>query len=76
MLCNIIQNTKEHGAGVLGPNWKGLYQLAKQVQVATYRLEELDGTSIKHPWNADHFAKLSVKVNSCVLCNISLGVLC
>ena len=57
VLRKVVQNTKEQGAGVLGPNWEGPYKIAKQVQAATYCLEELDGTPIKHPWNADHRRK-------------------
>ena len=57
VLRKVVQNTKEQGAGVLGPNWEGPYKIAKQVQATTYCLEELDGTPIKHPWNADHLRK-------------------
>ena len=57
VLLKVVQNTKERGAGVLGPNWKGPYRVAIQVQTATCLLEELDGTPIKQPWNADHLQK-------------------
>ena len=55
VLQKVVQNTQDRSAGVLGPNWEGPYVIAAQIHDATYKLEELDGTPIKHPWNAAQF---------------------
>ena len=54
ILRKVFQNTQVHGAGVLGPNWEGPYRVRQVIRDGTYRLEEMDGTEIKHPWNAEH----------------------
>ena len=57
VLRKIVQNTKEKQSGTLGPNWEGPYKVTERIQDATYKLEELDGTPVKHLWNADHLKK-------------------
>ena len=43
VLRRVIQNTKEAGAGKLGPNWEG-----------PYKLQARDGRNIHNSWNATH----------------------
>ena len=42
VLRKVTPNTRDHDAGVLGPNWEGPYRVIKQIQSATYELEKLD----------------------------------
>ena len=38
VLRRVFQNTKEVGAGKLGPNWEGLYKITKIVGHGAYKL--------------------------------------
>ena len=38
VLCRVLQNTKEAGAGKLGPNWEGPYKITKIVGHGAYKL--------------------------------------
>ena len=50
-------NTKEANAGALGPTWEGPYRVKEIVRPGTYRLEDLNGRILPHPWNAEHLRK-------------------
>ena len=54
VLRRVFQNTQVQGAGVLGPNWEGLYRVRKVIHDGTFYIEHTDGTPICHPWNAEH----------------------
>ncbi|MGV7343334.1 hypothetical protein PJI17_32060, partial [Mycobacterium kansasii] len=48
-------NINETSAGTLGPNWDGPYIVSSTILPGTYRLENLSGQLLPHPWNAKHF---------------------
>ncbi|XP_038688375.1 uncharacterized protein LOC119987518 [Tripterygium wilfordii] len=54
VLRKVFQNTKEVGAGKLGPNWEGPYQITKVVGHGAYKLQDRDGRNIPNSWNAIH----------------------
>ena len=39
VLRRVFQNTKEVGAGKLGPNWEGPYKISKVVGQGAYKLQ-------------------------------------
>ncbi len=43
--------------GVFSPNWEGPFRVKKPVMSGSYELEELDGSPLPHPWNADKLRK-------------------
>ena len=57
VLRQVFQNTKEPGAGALGYSWEGPYQITEVLRLGAYRLANLAGIPIKHPWNAEHIKK-------------------
>ena len=57
VLRQVFQNTKEHGARALGYSWEGPYQVTEVLRSGAYRLANLAGVSIRHPWNAEHLKK-------------------
>ena len=54
VLKKVLQNTKEQGSGSLGPTWEGPYRIIKVVRPGTYRLEDMAGGVLLHPWNVEH----------------------
>ena len=54
VLRRVFQNTKETGAGKLGPNWEGPYKITKVVGHGAYKLQARDGRDIHNSWNATH----------------------
>ena len=54
VLRRVFQNTKEAGAGKLGPNWEGPYKITKIIGQGAYRLQAEDGREIGNSWNATH----------------------
>ena len=54
VLRRVFQNTKEVGAGKLGPNWEGPYKITKIVGHRAYKLQARDGCDIHNSWNATH----------------------
>ena len=54
VLRRVMLNTRELNAGSLGPTWEGPYQVVDIVCLRTYRLQELSGELLPHPWNAEH----------------------
>ena len=54
VLRRVFQNTKEAGAGKLGPNWEGPYQITRVVGQRAYKLRTADGRDISNSWNAVH----------------------
>ena len=47
-------NTKEQGAGSLGPTWEGPYKIVKVVRLGTFKLEDMTEKNVLHPWNVEH----------------------
>ncbi|KAG7559468.1 Ribonuclease H domain [Arabidopsis thaliana x Arabidopsis arenosa] len=47
----VFDNTKEEGAGKLGINWEGPYQITEKIRNGVYRLQDLDGNPVQRPWN-------------------------
>ena len=54
VLRRVFQNTKEAGAGKLGPNWEGPYKVTKIVSQGAYKLQAQDVRNIHNSWNATH----------------------
>ena len=54
VLIKIFQSTKEQNTGVLGPKWEGPYRVVEIVRPGTYRLEDMNGVMLPHPWNVEH----------------------
>ena len=54
VLRKVMNNTKELGAGPLGPNWEGPYKVIDILHPGTYQLEDMNGKSLPHPWNVEH----------------------
>lgn len=48
---------QEPGLGWFGPKCYGLFKITRVARPGTYRLADLDGTVLGHPWNADHFKR-------------------
>ena len=53
ILRKVLPNTKEVNDGVLGPNWEGLYVIAKVLRPGTYRIKRLDDKMVPRSWNAE-----------------------
>ena len=51
VLRKVFQNTQEPGVRAFGPNWEGLYKVTQIVQLGVYKLEDLGGKALGHPWN-------------------------
>ena len=56
-LRQVFQNTKEPGAGALGYSWEGPYQVTEVLRSGAYRLVNLIGVPIRHPWSTEHLKK-------------------
>ncbi|KAK0589707.1 hypothetical protein LWI29_017611 [Acer saccharum] len=54
VLRRVFQNTREEGAGKLGPTWEGPYQVTDIVGRGAYKLRGLDGRELHNSWNAIH----------------------
>ena len=54
VLRQVFLHTQEPGAGKLGATWEGPYQVIDIVRPGTYRLADLAGIELLHPWNAEH----------------------
>ena len=48
----VTQNTRISLEGSFRANWEGPYRIDKPVGSGAYRLLHIDGTIVKHPWNA------------------------
>ncbi|CAL9217600.1 unnamed protein product, partial [Arabidopsis halleri] len=57
VLRRVFDNTKEEGAGKLGINWEGPYQITEKVRNGVYRLQDLDGNPVQRPWNIINLKK-------------------
>ncbi|GFY87521.1 hypothetical protein Acr_05g0011600 [Actinidia rufa] len=57
VLRKVTQSTKEPNAGKLGPTWEGPYKVVKVSRPGTYWLEDPNGKTLLHPWNAEHLKK-------------------
>ncbi|KAG7548068.1 Ribonuclease H domain [Arabidopsis suecica] len=56
VLRRVFDNTKE-GAGKLGINWEGPYQITEKIRNGVYRLQDLDGNPVQRPWNIINLKK-------------------
>ena len=54
VLHRVFQNTKDPGAGKLGPTWEGPYKISKVVGQGAYKLQSQDGSNISNSWNTVH----------------------
>ena len=52
VLRRVTQNTRVSSEGSFGANWEGPFRIDKPVGSGAYRLLYMDGTIVKHPWNA------------------------
>ncbi|KAG7552326.1 Retrotransposon gag domain [Arabidopsis thaliana x Arabidopsis arenosa] len=57
VLRRVFDNTKEEGAGKLGLNWEGPYQITEKVRNGVYRLQDLDGNPVQRSWNIINLKK-------------------
>ncbi|KAG7533312.1 Zinc finger CCHC-type [Arabidopsis thaliana x Arabidopsis arenosa] len=57
VLRRVFDNTKEEGAGKLGINWEGPYQITEKVRNGVYRLKDLDGNPVQRFWNIINLKK-------------------
>ncbi|GFY97882.1 hypothetical protein Acr_12g0004230 [Actinidia rufa] len=57
VLRKVTLSTKEPNVGKLGPTWEGPYKVTKVSRPGTYWLEDMNGKTLPHPWNADHLKK-------------------
>ncbi|KAG7579116.1 Integrase catalytic core [Arabidopsis thaliana x Arabidopsis arenosa] len=57
VLRRVFDNTKEEGAGKLGINWEGPYQITEKVRNGVYRLKDLDGNPVQRSWNIINLKK-------------------
>ena len=57
VLKKVILATKDSREGKLGPNWEGPYLITEVVRPGTYRIQDLEGKVLPHPWNAEHLKK-------------------
>ena len=57
VLRRIFLSTRDPGAGVLGPNWEGPYEIEVVIQPGVFKLARLAGGSIPRAWNAEHLRK-------------------
>ncbi|CAL2239164.1 unnamed protein product [Prunus armeniaca] len=44
-------------AGTLGANWEGPYRVLEIARPGTYRLADINGKKLPHPWNTEHLRK-------------------
>ncbi|KAG7552339.1 Ribonuclease H-like superfamily [Arabidopsis thaliana x Arabidopsis arenosa] len=59
VLRRVFDNTKEEGAGKLGINWEGPYQITEKIRNGVYHLQELDGNPVQRPWNIINLKKFN-----------------
>ena len=43
--------------GKLGANWEGPYKIIQVLTPGTYKLEDMQGKALPHPWNIQHLRK-------------------
>ncbi|XP_021827212.1 uncharacterized protein LOC110767855 [Prunus avium] len=54
VLRKVLPGTRDPTAGTLGANWEGPYTVTDIARPGTYRLAQLNGKALPHPWNAEH----------------------
>ena len=60
VLKKVNQSTRVAQDGKLGPNWEGPYEVTGSTRKGTYRLKQLDGKELPHPWHVEHLRKYYV----------------
>ena len=54
VLRKTFQNTKDHSAGKVSPQWEGPYLIDVEAGKGAYWLATLDGDVLQRSWNALH----------------------
>ena len=54
VLKKVMINTKEQGAGSLGPTWEEPYKIITLVHPGTFKLDYMAGKVLLHSWNVEH----------------------
>ena len=62
VLRKVTRNIRKRSDGVLAPNWEVPYLIKMVVRMGAYKLEDMDGYSVDHTWNADHHKRFTRKV--------------
>lgn len=57
VLRKVMLATRKPSDGSLGPTWEGPYRVIEVIRPGAYRLRDLKGTNLPHPWNAEHLRK-------------------
>ena len=57
VLRKVTQNTRKRSDGILAPNWEGPYLIKTMLKGGAYKLEDMEGYSVEHTWNADYLRK-------------------
>lgn len=58
--------------GKLGANWKGPFKMIEVITPGTYRLEDLQGKRLPHPWNVQYLSKYYQQIASLLFVEQSL----
>ncbi|KAL0713376.1 hypothetical protein Bca4012_020354 [Brassica carinata] len=57
VLRKVFENAKEWGAGKLGTNWEGPYQITKVIKPGVFRLATSTGEAVPRAWNSMHLKR-------------------
>lgn len=57
VLRNIFAVSQEPNMGKLRMNWEGPYRITKITHEGSYKLENMDGKSVKENWNVAHLKR-------------------
>ena len=57
VLRRVFAATRDHNAGVLGPNWEGPYEVETVIRPGVYKLARLGGGLVPRAWNVEHLKK-------------------
>ncbi|KAL6962731.1 hypothetical protein U1Q18_052479 [Sarracenia purpurea var. burkii] len=57
VLRKVMLAAKNPSEGKLGPNWEGPYVVTALAGRGAYRLQDMEGRDLGHPWNAQHLRR-------------------
>ncbi|CAL2256614.1 unnamed protein product [Prunus armeniaca] len=57
VLRKVMLATRKPSDGSLGPTWERPYRVIDIVCPGAYRLRDLEGANLPHPWNVEHLKK-------------------
>ena len=57
VLKKVVLSTMELNTGKLGSTWEDPYKVVNISRPGTYWLEDMNGKTLSHPWNAEHLKK-------------------